>query len=59
MAGLRAARRREGITTSSSHPRWAFDSSFADLFEPDLTGDDLAQAIAGWRETHMTPGDRL
>lgn len=54
-----AARRREGIPTNSSLPRWALNRSFADLFDPDLTDDALTEAIAQWRDTHLSPGDRL
>lgn len=54
-----AARRREGVATTSSLPRWALTASFADLFDPGVTSDELTAAIAAWRETHMTPGDLL
>jgi hypothetical protein len=52
-------RRREGIPKTSSLPRWALTVSFADLFLPNLEGQDLADVIEQWRSTHMTPGDRL
>lgn len=54
-----AVRRREGVATSSSAPRWALTASFADLFDPDLSGDDLDTAITEWRRTHLTPGELL
>lgn len=54
-----ALRDRPGIPTTSSRPRWALTGGFADLFAPDLEGDALEAAIAAWRATHMTPGDRL
>ncbi len=54
-----AARRREGVATSSSRPRWALTASFADLFGPALNGAALVKAIEDWRDTHMSPGDLL
>lgn len=57
--GFGALRYREGVRVNSSEPRWALAASFADLFDPDLTGDDLREAIEAWRENHLTPGDML
>jgi hypothetical protein len=57
--GKNAARKREGLATSSSKPRWALTASFADLFDPTLTGGALEVAIDAWRQAHMTPGDLL
>ena len=54
-----AVRVREGVKTTSSKPRWALAESFADLFDPGLTGDALDAAIEGWRENHMSPGDLI
>ncbi|GAB3470019.1 BsuBI/PstI family type II restriction endonuclease [Kineococcus endophyticus] len=54
-----AIRERPGLPTSSSKPRWALASEFADLFAPTLTGPALEQTIEAWRSTHMDPGDRL
>ena len=54
-----AIRQRQGIATNSSLPRWALTASFADLFKPDLGGQDLADAIGLWRNDHMDPGDVL
>lgn len=54
-----ALRKRSGLPTSSSKPRWALYSEFADLFRPDLRDDDLTAAIARWRDEHMAPGPRL
>lgn len=33
--------------------------SFADLFAPDLVEDALIAPIDGWRDTHLSPGDRV
>jgi hypothetical protein len=54
-----ALRVRPGIATTSSAPRWALAAAFADLFDPALAGDALDDAIEAWRDTHMSPGDRL
>jgi len=54
-----AMRVRPGIKTTSSGPRWALTASFADLFDPQLAGDELDAAIDAWRDAHMSPGGRL
>jgi len=54
-----AMRSREGVKTTSSQPRWALTESFADLFAPELTGDDLDAAIESWCENHLSPGDMI
>lgn len=53
-----AARMRPGVATSSPIGRWALTDAFADLFDPALQGDDLADAIERFRDTYMTPGGR-
>lgn len=54
-----AIRVRPDVKTTSSKPRWALTTSFADLFNPELTGDALHDAIEDWRANHMSPGDRF
>lgn len=54
-----AARDLQGLPSSSSRPRWALTASFADLFDPSLEGEALADAIERWRRTHMAPGDLI
>lgn len=54
-----ALRMRPGLTTSSSLPRWALTASFADLFAPELSGDEFEEAATVWRDEHMDPGTRL
>jgi hypothetical protein len=54
-----AMRDRPGLPTTSGKPRWALTAGFADLFHPDLVGDDLDAAVETWRSTRMTPGDRF
>lgn len=54
-----ALRRRAGLPTSSSKPRWALLHDFADLFDPALDGDDFDESATLWRESHLDPGTRL
>lgn len=54
-----AMRKRADVATSSSRPRWVLLDDFADLFEPNLTGEALETAANEWRERHLDPGTRL
>lgn len=49
---------RAGLPTTSSRPRWALTSSFADLFSPALLGADLGAAIESWAAEHLTASAR-
>lgn len=51
--------KKVGLPTSSSHPSWLLQRAFADLFNPDLTGDDLDAAIAGWSDANMTTSAKM
>ncbi len=50
---------RPGLVTSSSRARWALAEAFADLFDPELDGQRLADAIDDWIEAHMSAAGRL
>lgn len=50
----RAVVERSGIATTSSHPRYALEAEFAALFDADLVGDALRQAITAWQATHIS-----
>ncbi|WP_370531961.1 BsuBI/PstI family type II restriction endonuclease [Clavibacter sp. VKM Ac-2872] len=50
---------RGGLPTSSSLPRWALESAFADLFDPDLEGEALETQIDYWVATHLSATGRL
>jgi hypothetical protein len=50
---------RAGFATSYPGPIWALAHPFADLFDPDLTGDDLTAAIDAWTQTHMSMSGRM
>ena len=45
---------REGLPTTSPLPRYALAPGFSALFDPNLTGDNLASAINVWQETSLT-----
>lgn len=47
---------REGLPTTSARPRYALQSGFAGLFDPALTGEALAAAVAVWQERHLSAG---
>lgn len=50
----RAVIEREGVPTTSSKPKYALDKDFAGLFDSELIDEDLASAIAAWRDTHLS-----
>jgi hypothetical protein len=52
-----ALRDRSDVPTTSSRPRWALAETFADLFDPSLTGGELLDAMASWRESRLTKGE--
>ena len=47
---------REGLATTSPRPRYALTQGFAGLFDPTLTGAELASAIHAWRQTNLSTG---
>ncbi|MFB8089613.1 BsuBI/PstI family type II restriction endonuclease [Streptomyces sp. NPDC055992] len=54
-----AIRERTGLPKSSSKGIWSLLDDFADLFDPDLTGDAFREAADDWRDSHLDPGTRL
>jgi len=44
---------RKGVPTTSSKPRYCLNSSFADLFDPDLDEIQLEKKIAEWQVRHL------
>lgn len=54
-----AARKRQGVKTTSNAGRWAMSDAFADLFDPQLQDGALADAIHAYRDAHMTPAGRI
>lgn len=47
---------RQGLPTTSPLGKYALKSSFAALFDPDLTGEALDLAIANWQSDNLTAG---
>jgi hypothetical protein len=54
-----ALRKRAGLPTTSSRPIWALLDHFADLFDPELTADEVEAAAGAWRDKHLDPGAKL
>lgn len=50
---------RPGKPKTYSGPRWALSGEFAALFDPNLTGSTLEEAIEGWRAGHLDPLEML
>jgi len=51
---LGAVNEKAGIATTSGRPRYFLLKSFADLFNPDLIGKELENAIASWRDNNLS-----
>jgi len=45
---------KSGIATTSRKPRYCLQKDFSELFNPDLTGEDLENAIVTWRNNHLS-----
>lgn len=54
-----AARKRTGIARSSPVGIWALTASFAELFNPTLSGDQLSEAIETWRRDKLDKSARI
>lgn len=54
LVNIGAAIARDDLPTTSSKPRYALIPEFSALFDPALTGDALAQAIARFQEKHLS-----
>ncbi len=48
-------RKKEGVAPTSPAPIYCLSRDFSELFDPNLGGDALEQAIAAWREQHLDP----
>lgn len=51
-----AATARTDLPTTSALPRYGLSKSFAELFDPRLAGEPLAEAIAGWQNENLSAG---
>jgi len=56
---LGAIRKRAGVKTNDSGPRWALGASFADLFDPGIPADDFQVLVMRWQSSHLSRGDML
>ena len=56
LVALGAVIERTDLPTTSSKPRYALTSSFAALFEADLSDDALEKRMVAWRAAALTPG---
>jgi hypothetical protein len=48
-------RKREGIPSTSPAPIYALAKAYIELFNPDLTGNDLVDAIKTWQDHYLDP----
>ncbi len=53
---LGAALEKSGVPTTANMPRYMLQAAFAALFNPDMTGAALSEAIAAWQAKCLTPG---
>ena len=54
LVAVGAVLRREDLPTTSGAPRYVLKADFAALFDPNLTGADLAAAIANYQAKHLS-----
>jgi hypothetical protein len=54
LVSVGAVLRREDLPTTSGKPRYALQAEFASLFDPGLTGPDLAAAISAFQARHLS-----
>lgn len=56
LVAMGAVIERPNLPTTSSKPRYALKTDFADLFDPALAGTALRDAIVGWRVKYLSAG---
>lgn len=54
MVRLNAVIERTGLATTSPLPRYSLQSQFADLFNPEMQGDELVTAIKNWQKEYLS-----
>lgn len=54
-----AVRDKPGMPTTSSKPRWTLNASFAELFNPELTDEQLVPLIEEWASKYMSTSGKL
>jgi hypothetical protein len=56
LVSIGAVTERTDLPTTSSKPRYALKASFAALFDPSLSGEDLHSRIAEWQAQALNKG---
>ena len=56
MVRLNAVKEREGLATTSSHPRYALKKDFAELFNPNLKKREFIDMVKQWQSENLTAG---
>lgn len=56
LVAIGAVLTRTDLPTTSSKPRYALETGFADLLRPTLKGKALDSAIRAWQEVHLSKG---
>lgn len=59
LVGSGAIVERQGLATTSPAGRYALQAEFAELFRPELSGKELDEAIAAWRDKHLSAPARM
>lgn len=54
MVRLNAVLERTGLPTTSPLPRYSLQGRFAELFNPELRGEDLLKAISDWQSEYLS-----
>lgn len=54
MVRLNAVIERQSLPTTSPKPRYSLQSEFAELFNPNLEGKELDEAIEGWKSFFLS-----
>jgi hypothetical protein len=50
---------KPGVKTTSPLPRWALTDAFADLFDPELSEEELGKRVETFRDNHMSPTGKV
>jgi hypothetical protein len=53
---VNAVMERKDLATTSSKPRYALKQEFADLFDPDVSGEKLEAKILHWQAQNLSAG---
>lgn len=56
MVRLNAVKERDGLATTSSHPRYALNIEFAELFNPNLKKQEFEDLVKQWQTKNLSTG---